>query len=71
VAEEMKKEGYNYSIGGMIYSKDDIRLIIIVPNNDVVTALEQVNKIINDAIIKNNLDRLAFKVELTQWAEVL
>lgn len=71
MAEEMKKEGYNYSIGGMIYSKDDIRLIIIVPNNDVVTALEQVNKIINDAIIKNNLDRLAFKVELTQWAEVL
>jgi hypothetical protein len=68
VAEEMKKEGYNYSIAGIIYSKDDIRLNIIVPNNAVVTAQEQeqVNKIFKDAIIKNNLDPLAFKIEVTQ-----
>ncbi|MFC6039011.1 hypothetical protein ACFPYN_06025 [Paenisporosarcina macmurdoensis] len=37
VAEDLKKEGYDYSIAGMIYSKDDIRLNIIVPNNTVVT----------------------------------
>ena len=68
VAEEMKNEGYNYSIAGIIYSKDDIRLNIIVPNNAVVTAKEQeqVNKIFKDAIIKNNLDPLAFKIEVTQ-----
>ncbi|MDX1807455.1 MAG: hypothetical protein R3267_10565, partial [Paenisporosarcina sp.] len=68
VAEEMKKEGYTYSIAGIIYSKDDIRLNIIVPNNAVVTAQEQeqVNKIFKDAIIKNNLDPLAFKIEVTQ-----
>jgi hypothetical protein len=33
VNEKMKKEGYDYSIAGMINSKDDIRLNIIVPNN--------------------------------------
>ena len=68
VAEDLKKEGYDYSIAGMIYSKDDIRLNIIVPNNVVVTAKEQeqINKIFNDAIIKNNLDPLAFKIEVTQ-----
>ena len=68
VAEDLKKEGYNYSIAGMIYSKDDIRLNIIVPNNAVVTAQEQeqINKIFKDAIIKNNLDPLAFKIEVTQ-----
>jgi arsenate reductase-like glutaredoxin family protein len=71
VAEEMKKEGYNYSIAGIIYSKDDIRLNIIVPNNGVVTAQEQeqVNKIFKGAIIKNNLDPLAFKIEVTQGAD--
>jgi len=68
VNEEMKKEGYNYSIAGMIYSKDDIRLNIIMPNNAVVTAQEQekVYKIFKDVIIKNNLDPKAFKIEVTQ-----
>ena len=68
VAEDLKNEGYDYSIAGMIYSKDDIRLNIIVPNNTVVTAQEQeqINKIFKDAMIKNNLDPLAFKIEVTQ-----
>ena len=68
VNEEMKKEGYNYSIAGMIYSKDDIRLNIIMTNNAVLTPQEKekVNKIIKEAIIKNNLDPKAFKIEITQ-----
>jgi hypothetical protein len=67
VAEEMKKEGYDHSIVGMIYSKDDIRLNIIMTNNTVVTAQEQekVNKIFKDVIIKNKLDPKAFKIEVT------
>jgi arsenate reductase-like glutaredoxin family protein len=68
VTEEMKKEGYNYSIAAMVYSKDDIRLSIITPNNAVVTAQEQeeVNNIFKDVIIKNKLDPEAFKIEVTQ-----
>ncbi|MGE6488567.1 hypothetical protein [Paenisporosarcina sp. NPDC076898] len=68
VNEEMKKEKYNYSIAGMIYSQDDIRLNIIMPNNAVVTPQEKekVNKIIKEAIIKNNLNPKAFKIEITQ-----
>jgi len=65
VNEEMKKEGYDISIAGKIYSKDDIRLNITVPNNTVVTAQEQENviKIFKDVIIKNNLDPKAFNIE--------
>lgn len=64
VNEEMKKEGYDISIAGKIYSKDDIRLSITV-NNTVVTAQEQENvtKIFKDVIIKNNLDPKAFNIE--------
>jgi uncharacterized protein (DUF302 family) len=68
VSEEMKKEGYGNSIAGTIYSKDDIRLSITIPNNVVVTAQEQekITHIFRDMISKNNLDPKAFKIEVTQ-----
>lgn len=68
VVVEMENEGYDYSINGMIYSKDDIRLSILIPNKVVVTEQEQekVTKIIKDLIIKNNLDPKAFNIEVTQ-----
>ena len=37
IGEEFKKEGYNYQTVGMINSKDDIRIIIIILDNEVVT----------------------------------
>ena len=68
VSEEMKKKGYSNSIAGTIYSKDDIRLSIIINNNVVVTVQEQekITRIFRDMIIKNNLDPKAFKIEVTQ-----
>ena len=37
VGEELRKVGYSYQTAGMINSKDDISLIIIIPENEVVT----------------------------------
>lgn len=66
VGEELRKEGYSYQTAGMINSKDDISLIIIIPENEVVTEQKKagVKKIYQDKIIKTNLDLKAFKIQV-------
>ena len=66
VGEEMRKAGYSYQTAGMINSKDDIRIIIIIPDNEVVTVQikEGVKKIYRKMIIKSNMDLKAFKIQV-------
>lgn len=66
VGEELRKAGYSYQTAGMINSKDDISLIIIIPENEVVTEQKKagVKKIYQDKIIKTNLDLKAFKIQV-------
>lgn len=66
LGEELKKAGYSHGMMGMVYSKDDIRLHIVIPNNEVVTkqTQEEVNKIYDDVISKFSLDPKAFKIKV-------
>ena len=66
VGEELRKAGYSYQTAGMINSKDDISLIIIMPEDEVVTEQKKagVMKIYQDMIIKSNLDLKAFKIQV-------
>ena len=67
VGEELKKVGYNnFRTLGMIYSKEDIRLQIIIPHTEEVTEQKQqeINQIYLEMINKFNLDPSAFKVEV-------
>jgi len=66
VGEELRKVGYSYQTAGMINSKDDISLIIIIPENEVVMEQKKagVKKIYQDMIIKSNLDLKAFKIQV-------
>lgn len=66
VGEELRKVGYSYQTAGMINSKDDINLIIIIPENEVVMEQKKagVMKIYQDMIIKSNLDLKAFKIQV-------
>lgn len=66
VGEELSKAGYNYQTLGSIYSKDDIRIYVIVPDNEVITDEKQdeINDIYQDMVNKHNLNWAAFKIEV-------
>ncbi|WP_025565940.1 hypothetical protein [Thalassospira sp. GB04J01] len=66
VGEELRKVGYSYQTVGMINSKNDIRLIIVIPDNEVVTEQKKVGvkKIYQDMIIKLNMNLKAFKIQV-------
>ncbi|MEK4229414.1 hypothetical protein [Solibacillus sp. FSL H8-0538] len=68
VGEELKKVGYNnFQTVGMIYSKEDIRIQMIIPRTEEVTEQkqEEVNQIYHEMISKFNLDPNTFKVEVS------
>ncbi|MFJ8066909.1 hypothetical protein ACIQYS_20235 [Psychrobacillus sp. NPDC096426] len=66
VGEELRKAGYSYPTGGMFNSKNDIRLIVMIPDNEVVTEQKKagVKKIYQDMIIKSKMDLKAFKIQV-------
>ena len=61
----MKQEGYEHSIYGMIYSKDEIHLKVILSNKEANEQEQiKVKTIINDIIGKNNLDLKIFEIKI-------
>lgn len=72
VSEELNKAGYKYEIAGMIYSMDDIRIYVIVPDNEVITDKKQevINNIYKDMVSKNNLNWKAFNIKIVYSDEI-
>ncbi|MGN7386700.1 hypothetical protein [Sporosarcina sp. SAFN-015] len=71
VGEELSKAGYNYQSFGTIYSMDDIRIYVIVPNNEVITVEKQaeITNIYQDTVSKHNLNWEAFMIEVVNEIE--
>jgi uncharacterized protein YpmB len=72
VGEELSKAGYKYQIAGMIYSMDDIRIYVIVPNSEVITdkTQEEINNIYQEMISKHNLNWEAFNIKIVHSDEI-
>lgn len=65
VGKRLKQEGYEHSIYGMIYSKDEIHLKVILSNKEANEQEQiKVKTIINDIIGKNNLDLKIFEIKI-------
>ena len=65
VGEQLKQAGYEYNLLGMIYSKDEIRLKVILKNKEANEQEQiKVKTIFNVMIEKNNLDTKIFKVKI-------
>lgn len=64
VGEQLKKEGYRYRIAGRIYSKEDIRIAVMVPENEAVTEEMQteIQQIYEKVILEFNMDPNTFKI---------
>ena len=71
VGEELSKAGYKYQTMGMIFAMDDIRIYVIVPDNEVITdeKQEEINDIYQDMVSKHNLNWEAFKIEVVHEIE--
>lgn len=72
VGEELSKAGYNYETVGSIYSMDDIRIYVIVPDSEVVTdkTQEEINNIYHDMVSKYNLNWESFKIKVAHSDEI-
>lgn len=68
----MSKVGYNYQSFGTIYSMNDIRIHVIVPDNEVITdeKNEEINKIYQGVASKHNLKWASFKVKVVHSSEI-
>lgn len=64
VGDALSKEGYRYRIAGMIYSKEDIRIAVIVPKDEVVTEemQQEIKRIYEKEILEFNMDPKAFEI---------
>lgn len=67
VRVELDKAGYDSHFAAIAYSNDDIRISLIIPDNEVVTEQkqEEVNRIFQDMIIKHNMNPKAFKIQVS------
>ena len=67
VRVELDEAGYDSHFAAIAYSKDDIRISLIIPDNEVVTEQkqEEVNRIFQDMIIKHNMNPKAFKIQVS------
>lgn len=68
VGEELKKFGYtNFSTTGTFYSKEDIRIQVLLPESEEVNEEKnnEVNQIYQEIIRKFGLDPNAFTVEVS------
>ncbi len=67
VRVELDEAGYDSHFAAIAYSKDDIRISLIIPDNEVVTEKkqEEVNRIFQDMIIKHNMNPKAFKIQVS------
>jgi len=67
VRYELNEAGYNSPFAGIVYSKDDIRISLIIPDNELVTEQKnaEVNRIFQDMIIKHNMNPKAFIIEVS------
>lgn len=67
VRDELDAAGYNSEFAAIAYSKDDIRISLIIPDNEMVTEQkqEEVNSIFQDMIIKHNMNPKAFTIEVS------
>ena len=72
VSEELRKAGYEYQISGMVYSMDDIRIFVIVPDNEVITdkTQKEINNIYKDMVSKHNLNWDAFNIKVVHYNEM-
>ena len=72
VSEELRKAGYEYQISGMVYSMDDIRIFVIVPDNEVITdkTQKEINNIYKDMVSKHNLNWDAFNIKVVHNNEM-
>lgn len=66
VRYELNEAGYNSPFACILYSKDDIRISLIIPDNELVTEQKhaEVNKIFQDLIIKHNMNPKAFTIDV-------
>ncbi|TDL31253.1 hypothetical protein E2R51_12825 [Jeotgalibacillus sp. S-D1] len=66
VADEMESKGYGgYSILGSMYSKEDVRLQIILEKSDVTKKDEEhVQGIFTELMIQNDMDPMVFTIEV-------
>ncbi len=67
VRVELDEAGYYSHFAAIAYSKDDIRISLIIPDNEVVSEKkqEEVNRIFQDVIIKHNMNPKAFKIQVS------
>ncbi|WP_186671836.1 hypothetical protein [Sporosarcina sp. BP05] len=72
VGEELSKAGYKYQTAGMIYSMDDIRIYLIVPDSEVITdkTKKEINNIYQDMVSKHNLNWEAFMIKVAHSDEI-
>lgn len=73
VSDELHKAGYYSHFAVILYSKDDIRISYIIPDNELVTEQkqEEVNKIFQDMIIKHNMNPNAFTIQVSHEENAL
>lgn len=66
VSEEMIKGGHRYQTAGIIYSMDDIRIHVIVPDKQVITdkLQEEIDNIYQEMASKHNLKWKAFDIRV-------
>lgn len=72
VGEELSKVGYQYRTMGMIFSMDDIRIYVIVPDNEVITdkIQKEIKDIYQDMVRKHNLNWEAFNIKVVHSDEM-
>ncbi|MER2191257.1 MAG: hypothetical protein ABS951_09870 [Solibacillus sp.] len=72
VSEELRKAGYRYQIAGMVYSMDDIRIFVLVPDEEVITdkTQKEINNIYKDMVSKHNLNWEAFNIKVVHYNEM-